>query len=64
MVGHLYTEVSVVFKNIQFHRATYIPKAGVYINMIYEVVCFGNDSMFSMTGRQCVNLSYSHIYWR
>jgi len=64
MVGHLHTEVSVVFKNVQFHRATHIPKEGGYISMIFEVVCFGNGSMFSMTGRQHLTLSVSHVYWR
>jgi hypothetical protein len=34
MFGHLFTEMSVVFKDIQFHRATYMPDEGVYISMI------------------------------
>jgi hypothetical protein len=54
MVGHLYTEVSVVFKNVQFHRATNIPKEGMYISMLFKVACFGKISTVPMTGRKCV----------
>lgn len=39
MAGQLYTEVSVVFKNVQFHRATNIPKEGVYISILIRVAC-------------------------
>lgn len=30
MKGELYTEVPVVFENIRFHRATNIPKDGMF----------------------------------
>jgi hypothetical protein len=49
MAGQLYTEVSVVFKNVQFHRATSIPKEGMYISIVIRVVCLEISCTCSFT---------------
>jgi hypothetical protein len=49
MAGQLYTEVSVVFKNVQFHRATNIPKEGMYISILIRVVCLEISSTYPVT---------------
>jgi len=60
MIGQLYTEVSVVFKNVQFHRATNIPKEGIYISTVLTVVCFGSSSTFPVTRRHCLCNPFSY----
>jgi hypothetical protein len=40
MSGQTYTDVSVVFEDVHFHRATAIPKKGTYnCTVIYMYVC-------------------------
>jgi hypothetical protein len=38
MTGRNYTEVPIVFEDVQFHRATYIPKEGLCNSTVYYTV--------------------------
>jgi fatty acid synthase len=35
MVGQTYTDVPVVFEDVHFHRATTIPKEGMYNSTVH-----------------------------
>jgi hypothetical protein len=36
MNRQLYTDVSVVFEGVRFHRATNIPKEGMYCSAVWQ----------------------------
>jgi len=52
MNRHVYTEIPVVFENVQFHRATIIPKEGTYCG---EVGRFFMIAVMHMDCLMCVS---------
>jgi hypothetical protein len=53
MMGELYTEVSVVFENVRFQRATNIPKDG---NLEFIVMIQKGSGNFEVRDKNCNGL--------
>lgn len=68
MTGQPYTEVSVVFENVKFNRATTIPKEGTiemivviqkgnYFPQLVSIYCFKEFNICRSTNKQAVVIS-------
>lgn len=58
MLGELYTEVSVVFENVRFQRATNIPKDG---NLEFIVMIQKGSGQFEVRKNSKMHDNYSYI---